>query len=245
MIRYKLSISYSGLNYSGFQIQKDIITVQSVLEDCLSKVICSKINLVASGRTDAGVSAIEQICHFDTEIELDTRRILGYVNSLLPDDIRVLNISNVDETFHARYSAKRKTYEYWFYISKEKIPVYDLFATHIGYNVDIDKMNLACDLFVGKHDFTAFCSTNTSVEDKTREIYNMSIKELSSNLYKLSITGNGFLYNMVRIIMGTLVEVGKGKISLDQIVNIIASKDRAKSGKTMPAKGLYLKKVEY
>lgn len=244
-MRYKLIISYNGNIYSGLQVQKDKVTIQGILEDTLSKVLREEVSVVASGRTDAGVSAIEQVCHIDINNLVDERRLIGYTNSLLPSDIRVIDIIRVDETFHARFSSKRKTYEYLFYLGQGNIPVYDNIATYIGYNVDINAMISACKYFIGEHDFSAFCASNTDVKDKVRTIFDMSITPINDRLYKLSITGNGFLYNMVRIIMGTLVGVGLNKIRLEDIPNIISSKDRGKSGKTMPSKGLYLKKVDY
>ncbi len=244
-MRYVLRISYDGTNYAGFQKQDNAVTIQSVLEDVLSKVCKTDIQVVGSGRTDAGVSAIEQVCHFDIDSELDTRKVKGYANSILPKDIRLMEISLISEDFHARFSAKQKTYEYYFYTNSEVIPVYDNFATYIGYNLDISKMQSACKFFVGEYDFTSFCASNTSVVDKVRTIYNMDIVEVNDGLYKLSITGNGFLYNMVRIIMGTLVDVGLGKILVENISNVIESKDRTQAGKTISAHGLYLKKVIY
>jgi len=243
-MRYILKISYDGTNYCGFQKQVNKITIQGELERCLSQVLKDNISITASGRTDAGVSAIEQVCHFDCEQELDKHKTMKYLNVILPQDIQCLSIEKTTLSFHARKSAKKKTYEYLFYVGSA-VPVYDKFATNIGYNIDISKMNSACKYFIGEKDFSAFCASNTSVVDKTRTIYNLEIKPIEENLYKLIITGNGFLYNMVRIIMGTLVSIGLGKISVLDVENIINSKDRAKSGKTMPSKGLFLKKVQY
>lgn len=245
MHRYKLSISYDGSEYFGFQIQPNKITIQSVLEEGLSKALGRSITVVPSGRTDGGVSAIEQVCHFDVEEPIDARRMVGFVNSLLPSTIRVLDIVEVDKNFNARFNAKRKTYEYLFYVGHETIPVFEKIATHIGYNLNIQDMMKACECFVGTHDFSSFCASNTAVVDKVRTIYAMSIDAVSDKLYRLSVTGNGFLYNMVRIIMGTLVSVGHGKITLEELPDVIMSLDRSQAGKTMPAKGLYLKKVEY
>lgn len=244
MKRYKLTISYDGSNYSGFQIQPDKITIQGVLEDAFEKALGYHISIVPSGRTDAGVSAIGQVAHFDSE-DIDPRRTMGFVNTLLPKEIRILEIVETSIEFHARYGAKRKTYEYLFYVGHGEIPIYERIATRVGYNMNIGDIGKACEYFLGTHDFSSFCASNTSVIDKVRTIYDMHIDMVAEGLYRLSITGNGFLYNMVRIIMGTLVSVGSGKISIGDITKIIESKDRSKAGKTMPAKGLYLKKVEY
>ncbi len=243
-MRYKLEISYDGSNYSGFQIQVDKDTIQSRLERAFEVVYREHIDIVASGRTDAGVSAIMQICHFDTDKAVDCKKNIGYLNTLLPKDIRVISISPVEENFHARKSAKQKTYMYYFYTGST-VPVYERIATNIGYNLDIDSMKEACKYIIGEHDFTCFCASNTSVKDKVRCVYDIHISDVEDNLYKMEITGNGFLYNMVRIIMGTLVSVGMGKIKPEDIIKIIDGKDRSLSGKTMPSKGLYLKKVIY
>lgn len=242
-MRYKLVISYNGKNYSGYQKQKDKITIQETIEKVLAEVLRSEVNIVASGRTDGGVSAIEQVCHFDFD-NLDIRRTIGYTNKLLPEDIRILDLTETNDDFHARYSAKEKTYEYYFY-TKNEIPVYDELATFIGGHLDIKAMKEACKYFIGEHDFTSFCAANTDVKSKVRNISDIKILEVNDNLYKLSITGNGFLYNMVRIIMGTLIYVGFNKLKPEDITKVIEGKDRSLAGKTMPAKGLCLKKVMY
>lgn len=243
-MRYKLEISYDGSNYFGFQVQPGKDTIQLRLEHAFEIVYRKHVDIVASGRTDAGVSALCQVCHFDVDEAINEKKDMGYINSLLPKDIRVLDISKVSEDFHARKGAKQKTYMYYFYVGKE-VPIYERFATNIGYLLDIDAMREACKYIKGEHDFTSFCASNTAVKDKTRTIYDIDIVPMEENLYKMEVTGNGFLYNMVRIIMGTLVSVGLKKIKASDIKKIIESKDRGKSGKTMPAKGLYLKKVVY
>ena len=243
-MRYKIEISYDGSGFYGFQKQPNKETIQECLEKAISQVLKQNIEIVGCGRTDAGVSAISAVCHFDYDKEIDSRNFIGHTNNLLPNLIKVRNISKVNDEFHARYSAKSKTYDYYFYIDGET-PFYDKFATNIGYNISIEKMKNACKYFVGEHDFSSFCASNTSVVDKTRIIYDIEIIELGNNLYKLSIRGNGFLYNMVRIIMGTLVDVGLGKIQPENINDIILCKNRAKAGKTINSKGLVLKKIDY
>ena len=244
-MRYMLKISYDGTNYFGYQKQLNRITIQEILEKTMTEVINAPIDIVASGRTDSGVSAIEQICHFDCDNEIDVKRVVGHANSILPQDIRVHDIVMVDKEFHARFSAKRKTYEYYFYTNTVSVPVYEKSATFVGYNIDIDKMIKACKYIKGTHDFSAFSASNTNVLDKVRTIFDIDIKQVDDRLYKLVITGNGFLYNMVRIIMGTLIDVGRGKIALEEMPKIIENGNRQKAGKTISAKGLYLKKVEY
>lgn len=243
-MRYLLNISYDGENYSGFQIQPNKTTVQEVIEKVLTDVFKQPIKIIASGRTDAGVSAISQVCHFDYDGGIDAFKTRGYINHLLPNDIRVLSIEQTNQDFHARYSSKRKQYDYLFYIG-DNIPVYDKFAVNFGNNLKIDEMINACQYLIGEHDFTSFCASNTEVKDKVRIIDSADIIKIDDYLYKFSIVGNGFLYNMVRIIMGTLVDIGRGKLQPIQMANIIQSKDRNNAGKTAPAKGLYLKKVTY
>ncbi len=243
-MRYIMKISFDGSRYSGYQKQVNKDTIQSRLESAMKQVFREDIVVSASGRTDAGVSALSQVCHFDVSTDMETKKIVGYLNSILPSDIRVISIDKTDGDFNARKSAKRKTYMYLFYVGGT-IPVYDKFATNIGYNLDIDSMMEACKYIEGTHDFSAFCASNTSVVDKVRTIYDIEISSVDDGLYKMQITGNGFLYNMVRIIMGTLISVGMGKLSPKDVINVIESRDRAKAGKTMPSKGLYLKKVMY
>ena len=243
-MRYILKLSYNGKNYFGFQIQNNKDTIQSNVERVLSEVCKENIKIVASGRTDAGVSAICQVCHFDVSKSIIEHKVLSYANSLLSKAIRILDISLTTEEFHARYTAKRKTYEYYFYIGMPNA-VYDEFAIHIAKELNIEEMMNASKYIEGEHDFSSFCASNTEIKDKTRIVYNCSITCVNDNLYKLSICGNGFLYNMVRIIMGTLVDVGLNKISSEDITGIINAKDRNKAGKTMPSHSLILKNVEY
>lgn len=243
-MRYILKVSYNGKNYSGFQIQNDKDTVQENIEKCLSTVCKEDVKIVSSGRTDAGVSAICQVCHFDVDKEIVTHKVVSYANVLLPSDIRVLEIYEGGKDFHARYSAKKKTYEYYFYIGMENA-YYNQFAVHVARDLNIDDMIKGAKYIEGEKDFGSFCASNTDVKDKIRTVYKCEIINVNDNLYKLIICGNGFLYNMVRIIMGTLVNVGLNKIRVEDLPSIIESKDRNKAGKTMPSKGLVLKNVEY
>ncbi len=239
-MRYAIIVSYDGSGYHGWQTQPGKKTVQSVVESAIEKITKDKINLHASGRTDSGVSALKQVAHFDSAVQLD-RKFVGYINSLLPLDIRVLGIQQVGEGFHARYDVKKKTYAYRFYVSDIDIPLYEKSATRIS-NVDISVMKKEMAALLGKHDFTSFCASNTSVEDKVREIYAVKLKA-SEGMYEFEISGSGFLYNMVRIIAGTLFEIGCGKKG--NLAQIITGKDRSLAGKTAPAKGLFLKDVQY
>ncbi len=209
----------------------------------MESVFKQKINLATCGRTDAGVSAYVHVSHFDTQLEFDCFKTTKYLNALLPLDIRVLELVATDKTFHARNSAKHKTYEYYFYFGKSN-PILDKFASHVGAQLNIDAMRQACKRFVGRHDFSAFCASNTAIVDKVRTIISIDIVPVDL-YYKLTICGNGFLYNMVRIIMGTLVNVGLHKTLPNEIDDIIKSRNRQNAGKTVSPKGLVLRDIAY
>ena len=201
---------------------------------------------MALAKASTSSDELEIVSVLDSNLKLwvEIETSLKSAKNLLPEDIRILDIQETSSDFNARYNAKKKQYDYIFYTGMQ-IPVYDSIATYIGYNLDINKMQDACKYIVGTHDFSSFCASNTDIKDKVREVYSASIQQVDDNLYRFSICGNGFLYNMVRIIMGTLVSVGMGKLEPKDIESIINSHNRNKAGKTMPAKGLYLKKVIY
>lgn len=245
MNRYKLSISYNGKNFSGFQVQPEKRTIQGELEKTLEFLLKEKVKIYASGRTDAGVSALCQVAHFDTEQELDTKKMQNSLNALLPNDISVGLIEKVSIEFDSRFSAKEKTYNYLFYISKFKHPIFDEFALRINDYADLNLMKQACKFFVGTFDFKSFVSRKSGKTDFVRTIYDAKITHLFDGVYAFEITGNGFLYNMVRIIFGTLVQVGYKKIKPEDIPKIIESENRAVAGRTMPAYPLVLKNVVY
>lgn len=239
-MKYLLKLSYLGKNYSGYQKQKNGNSIQAELECAMKKIIGRAVQTIASGRTDAGVSAICQVVSF--ELESLPKNLDKRLNLILPEDIRVLGIETAEDGFHARFSAKKKTYLYNFYISNVNIPFLDSFALRVNENLDIEKIEKEIESLIGEHDFSAFCASGSSAESKVREIYSARI--LKNDLfYSLEITGNGFLYNMVRIIMGTLIEIGYGK--LKNLKEVIDSKNRARAGKTVSGVGLVLKSVEY
>lgn len=238
-----MGVSYLGTNYAGWQKQDNALGIQELIEDALKEVCNHNVEIFASGRTDAGVHAYEQC--FNCEINFENVNKLPLaLNSKLPNDIRVLWAKEVDKNFHARYSAHKKTYIYRVKVDSIESPFDEQTTTYITYNLDYNKMKTASEFLVGEHDFRAFCSSGTSVTDFVRTIYFLNIKQ-TQNLFEFEICGSGFLYNMVRIIVGTLVDVGRGKISPVTISDILESKSRQGAGKTMPAKGLILKNVEY
>lgn len=245
MKRVKLIVSYNGKNFSGFQIQPEKRTIQEELEKSLSFLLKEKVRIYASGRTDAGVSALAQVCHFETEVEINEKKLLASLNALLPEDVSVREVKLVSEDFDSRFNAKKKTYMYFFYISAFSHPLFDEMAVRVNDYANLEKMKQACHEFVGTHDFRSFVSRKSGKTNFVRTIFDAHIKEVGGGLYAFEITGDGFLYNMVRIIFGTIVQVGYGKLEPSDISKVIASEDRSRAGKTMPAKALLLKSVEY
>jgi len=245
-MRIILTVSYDGTLYNGWQIQKNGETVQGVLEKVLFNITGEKIKVTGSGRTDAGVHAEAQVCHFDTEkTNIPPEKYKFCLNTHLPSDIRILKSELADDSFHARFSAKRKTYIYNMYISDVILPLKDRYALRID-NCDIEIMQETAKKFLGKHNFAAFSATGSLVVNCERELFDINIENCNNNKdIKIIITGNGFLYNMVRIISGTLLGVSQGRINTDNIDKALNSGNRNFAGKTLEAKGLVLKKVEY
>jgi len=245
MQRYVMVFEYDGTGFSGLQTQEGKRTVQSEIESAMSRIFGVPTILVASGRTDSGVHAIGQVAHFDADYKKDEFSLLRSLNSFLPSDICVREIRKVDGDFHARFDAKRKTYIYKFYISPNERPLYLNRALRVNTGLDVSKMMDACECFVGTKDFKSFCSKKSGKTDFVRTVYSCKITEIAKDEYELQICGNGFLYNMVRIIMGTLLKVGEGKLKKADIEKIFQGKARMLAGRTVPPYGLYLKSVEY
>lgn len=244
MKRVKLIISYDGTNYSGWQIQNNAITIQSKIEDACKNLFSQEIKIVGASRTDAGVHALGQVAVFDIDTTIPSDRISYALNNSLPEDIVIQESVEVHKEFHPRYEAIKKTYEYNIVNRQFMLPQHRLYSWFVKKELNVDKMKEACKYFIGEHDFKSFCSVNTQVRSTIRTIYNLEI--VKNNPYiTIRIEGNGFLYNMVRIITGTLVDVGKGRIEPNLIERIIKDKDRSKAGITAPANGLILTKIEY
>jgi len=245
MPRILLTIEYYGKNFCGWQRQKNGVSVQEILENKLKEILDESIVLHGSGRTDSGVNAIAQTAHFDTSSKLPKTAYVPKLNNILPEEIKIKDAKVVDSNFHAQYSVKKKTYIYKMYLSKIASPLKDLGAMQIKFDtIDIDKMNEACKYIVGTHDFSAFKSARSEKLNNVREIYfaNFYFKD---DILEFKICGNGFLHNMVRILAGTFVDVGIGKLQPCDIEKILQSKDRKKASKTAHANGLYLYSVEY
>lgn len=244
-MRIILTIQYDGSEFCGWQSQPNKRTVQDVIIDALYRLTGEKVCLIGSGRTDSGVHAFAQVAHFDIEnSSIPPKKYAAALNGLLPDDVKVLSSEETSEEFHARFSAKRKTYRYAYYESNTVLPLKDRYAAKIYRNVDDKKMNDACAYFVGEHDFKCFLASNSSVKDTVREIYCAKVERIDNDLF-FTVTGNGFLYNMVRIMAGTLLKVGDGTLNPSDVGRIIASGERKNAGNTMPARGLTLLSVEY
>ena len=242
-MNYKLELCYNGKNYNGYQIQPKLKTIQGELEEALSKIFLCEIKTIASGRTDAMVSAIKQVVNFQTDKKISEYSLLSRLNLILPSDIKVTSVSYVSDNFNARFSAKKKTYAYNFYLSRVNNPYYDDFCYKVSYKLNLEKFKTELNSIVGFHDFTAFSSSDTQVENKERTIYSVNLKQVG-DIYTVVITGNGFLKNMIRIIMGTLFDIARGKIK-NSMLQILESKNRSMAGKTAGAVGLVLVDVNY
>jgi len=245
MQRYKCTISYDGSNYCGFQIQPKDRTVQGEIEKALKKLHKgTEIKIQASGRTDAGVHAKGQVIHFDSPLDIPVNKWALALNTLLPHDIVVQDTEAVSASFHARFNVVAKEYRYFVQLGERRDPFRRAFAYYYPYTLNVEAMREAIQYFIGEYDFTSFCSAKTDKEIKIREITAVNIELQDDNLVFI-FKGNGFLYNMVRIMVGTLLDVGRGKRLPSSIPNIIERKDRMAAGKTASANGLYLWKVDY
>ncbi len=239
-----MTIMYDGKGYSGFQVQPNGKTIQGEIERALTLLFKKDIKIYASGRTDAGVSALAQVAHFDLEEKIDEKKLKSSLNAKL-DGIAITKIVQADGSFDARFNVKRKTYQYLFYVSRDELPLYSGRAVRINDYADIKLMNEACKFLIGKHDFKSFVARKSGKTDFVRTIFDAKIVSLIGDIYALEITGDGFLYNMVRIIFGTLVNIGYGKLPPEKMADIIRAEDRKFAGKTYPAEALYLKNVAY
>lgn len=237
-------VQYDGSGYHGWQRQSHLKSVQQTLEKTLSKVFNQTIQIDGSGRTDAGVHALGQCISFKVDLTMPIENVKFVVNRRLPNDIYVKSVTLQPDDFHARYCSIGKTYIYKIYKEKGRSPFLDKYAFHIEHDLDENAIRLAMDHFVGTYDFKTFMASGSSAENTIRTIYRFDL-EVTDTTFEFTITGDGFLYNMVRIIIGSLIHVGTGKISASDIPSIIASGDRNRAKYTAPAHGLYLISVYY
>lgn len=243
-MRILIRVSYDGTAYSGWQIQPNATTVEGTLRQAVCSLFGADIELIGASRTDAGVHALGNVAVFDVDTRIPAPKIAYALNARLPDDIRVWQSIQVEDGWHPRHNDCVKTYEYSIYNDTFENPKKRLYSHFYYGNLDVDMMREAAAYFIGEHDFSAFCSAGSQVADKVRTIYSLDVIQNGREIV-LRVKGNGFLYNMVRIIAGTLIKAGTGDIRPQDIPGIIESRDRQLAGPTAPARGLTLVEIDY
>lgn len=242
MFNYKLTIQYDGTRYAGWQIQSNAITIQEVISNSIKKILQDDIKLTGAGRTDSGVHALGQVANFTLKRELDIFRFKYSLNSVLPDDISIIKIEPVEEQFHARFTAKKRSYIYL--IANQKSPFFDRYSYTLFSDFNSDKLNDLSSVLLGVKDFTSFSKVNTEVQNKLCEVYEARWRR-QKNFFIFYIEANRFLYGMVRAIVGSLLKAYSLEDGVDYLKNIINQKIRNAAADSVPAKGLYLYKVKY
>ena len=242
-MRFFITLSYDGTCYHGWQIQPNGNSVQQELQQALSTLLRKPVEVVGAGRTDTGVHARMMVAHFDWDEPLDGKQLTYKLNKLLPQDIAVQDVQQVAEDMHARFSATSRTYHY--YINTQKDPFLSAYSWQIPYPLDFEKMNEAAKVLLEYKDFTSFSKVNTDTKTNLCELKEAYWKEVAPNQWRFTITANRFLRNMVRAVVGTLVEVGRGRISIEDVRQIIEAKDRCQAGESVPGKGLFLVDIKY
>jgi tRNA pseudouridine38-40 synthase len=248
-------LQYCGTNYKGWQVQPNCLTIQKVLQDVISRITNETIKVKAAGRTDAGAHALGQVISFHTTTGLDPSRLKKAINALLPPDIRLIDLTATYEGFHPRYDAKMKSYLYLIHLGQETSPFIAPFVWDVRCNLNLDKLKEASRHLIGSHDFSGFMASGSEVSNTVRTVYCIDIavineipflgQTLQNDLLAIEVTANGFLKQMVRNIVGTLIDIGRGHLCVGAIGSILNSKDRKRAGITAPARGLYLKAVYY
>lgn len=239
-----LTLCFDGSAYHGWQVQENAVTVQSTLQDAVQRILGVRENIIGCSRTDAGVHAEMFCCNMRTEKEMPPEKLQTALNAVLPRNIAVLSVKEVPYEFHARYDCKGKVYKYLIWNARTRSPFYENRAYHYPWPLDVPMLNEQIRQFLGQHDFSAFCASGSSVEDRVREITRAEILR-NGDLVEIYIGGNGFLYNMVRIMVGTLLDIQSGAILPNSIPEILEQKNRKNAGVTAPAHGLYLHQVNY
>lgn len=240
----KILLEYEGTCYSGWQRQKNAVSIQEVLEKAIQSITKEKVHVIGSGRTDSGVHALGQAANFKTYTKIPIEKLPYAINSKLPEDIVVKDAQIVPEDFHARFSAKSKVYTYLIYNDEFPSPILRRHSYFFPLPLNLEEMKKAAEVLIGEHDFRSFMAAHSSVKSTVRHIYRFEITQIG-NIVRLEIEANGFLYNMVRIIAGTLVDIGIGKTKAEDMISILNSRDRSNAGRTLPAHGLCLMKVIY
>lgn len=244
MKRIKLIVSYDGTKYNGWQIQPNGVTVEEVLNQTLSKLLLEEINIIGASRTDSGVHALGNVAVFDTKTKIPPEKICYALNTYLPEDIVIQSSSEVDRTFHPRHCDSIKTYEYKILNTPHRRPLLRHHTYFVHQPLDLEVMNQAAAFLVGTHDFKSFCTVGAQVKDTIRTILSILV-EKREDVVVIQVKGNGFLYNMVRILTGTLIQIGHHRIPPEQVKHMLEAKDRAAAGPTAPPEGLTLIGIEF
>ena len=242
-MRYFVFLSYDGTNYHGWQIQPNASSIQQCLNEALTTLLRAQIEVTGAGRTDAGVHAHAMAAHFDIDHEIDGQWLTDKLNRLLPQDIAVASVIRVRDNAHARFDAKSRTYHYWIYTQKN--PFYRHYATRITYPLDFDKMNAAAEMLLHVSDFTSFSKLHTDTKTNFCKVTKARWSKIDTDLWQFEITADRFLRNMVRAVVGTLIQVGRGALSLDDFKQVIDCKNRCAAGDSMPGNSLSLVDVVY
>ncbi len=242
--RIRITVAYDGTNYHGWQLQDNGITIEAELNRCLTELLGEEIKVIGASRTDSGVHALGNVAVFDTVNRMPAKKISYALNQRLPEDIRIQKSEEVSEDWHPRHCESRKTYEYRIYRGEFPMPVKRLYSHFIYTSLDVGRMREAAAYLEGEQDFKSFCQTGAQVESTVRTIHSLWVEEQDSDLV-IRVCGSGFLYNMVRIIAGTLIEVGQGKREPESMLQVLSALDRSAAGPTAPANGLTLVKYEF
>ncbi|MBF0536923.1 MAG: tRNA pseudouridine(38-40) synthase TruA [Nitrospirae bacterium] len=256
MRKIRLTLSYDGTHYHGWQVQPAMVTIQGCIEGALRAITSAEIDLVGAGRTDAGVHALGQVATFSSNTRLSPGTIMRALNAILPADIRVMDSEYVaDDLFHPRFSARAKRYTYVISMGGVASPFFYRYSWHINHPIDVAKMTTAAGILVGRHDFKSFCASDTDIKTTIREITALRVEQLHllrfmefgivGDFVRVTVEADGFLRHMVRNIVGTLVGVGRGRVDPKEIDDIIAARDRRCAGENAPARGLFLEQVFY
>lgn len=243
-MRVRMVVAYDGTNYSGWQIQPNGITIEQKLNEALTALLGEEIRVIGASRTDAGVHSLGNVCIFDTNTRMPAEKISFALNQRLPEDIVVQDSCEVDESFHPRFSKSRKTYEYRILNRRFRMPTRRLDTYFYYYPLDVERMQAAAEYLIGEHDFKSFCAANAQSQTSVRTIYDCTVTK-TDDIITIRVMGNGFLYNMVRIIAGTLIKVGAGETAPADMGKILKACDRSAAGPTAPAHGLTMIGLKY
>lgn len=244
MQRYKLTLSYDGTSFSGWQIQPNGVTIQGKIQEALCKLLREEVHVVGSGRTDAGVHAKGQVAHFSWSHELP-EQFLNHLRYILAPEIAAIDLETVSNDFHARFSAKQKTYHYYFATSRHLSPFEWRYLAHLSYTMDFEKLQKALPYFIGTHDFTSFANERGEPFSPIKTLHTLNLIQEGEGRFRFEFTGDGFLYKMVRNIVGTLIWIARGKIPLESLPELFKAKNRSLLPPPAPAKGLFLISVDY